>query len=88
MDVPVSWVLASGAALTGAISFLAKLIYASQQKQIDILRSEIQEMRDVSKARSKMIDDQNKTIHNLQDQVTSMIAVLKNFGYDIPESSD
>lgn len=76
MSVPVSWVLASGAALAGAISFLAKLIYASQQKQIDLLRDEIKEMRETSKARSKMIEDQNTLIHKLQDQCSDMINAL------------
>jgi hypothetical protein len=78
LQVPVSWVLASGATLAGAISFLAKLIYASQQKQIDILRDEIKEMREVSRMRSKMIEDQNTLIHKLQDQISDMIDALAN----------
>ena len=43
MSVPVAWVLASGAALAAAISGLAKLVYNSQQKQIDALRDEMKD---------------------------------------------
>lgn len=72
MSVPVGWVLASGATLAGAISFLAKLIYNSQQKQIDALRDEIKEMRKLSDERSKIIETQNSIILNLQKDIADL----------------
>ena len=72
MSVPVAWVLASGAALAGAISFLAKLVYASQQKQIDILRDEIKGMREISKSRSLTIEAQDRIIVGLQKDISDL----------------
>lgn len=72
MSVPVSWVLASGGALAGAISFLANLVYKSQQKQIDGLREAMEDMRKVSQARSKTIDTQNTIILNLQKDIADL----------------
>ena len=69
MSVPVGWVLASGASLAGAISFLARLVYNSQQKQIDGLRDAMEDMRKVSQTRSKTIDTQNTIILNLQKDI-------------------
>lgn len=72
MSVPVSWVLASGAALAAAISGLAKLIYNSQQKQIDALRDEIKEMRKVSDSRATIISTQSEIILNLQADIKDL----------------
>tara|TARA_R110000772_G_scaffold268565_2_gene396225 strand:- start:9273 stop:9569 length:297 start_codon:yes stop_codon:yes gene_type:complete len=72
LSVPVGWVLASGATLSGAISYLARLIYNSQQAQIDILREEIREMRKINEARSAIIVGQNETIIALQDDIRDL----------------
>lgn len=72
MSVPVSWVLGSGGTLALAITYLAKLIHTGQQKQIDLLRDEIKEMREVSRVRSETILSQNKTIEALQDDIKDL----------------
>lgn len=72
MSVPVGWVLASGAALAGAISGLARLVYSSQQKQIDALRDEIKEMRKISEGRATTILKQTEVILNLQNDIKDL----------------
>ena len=72
MSVPVSWVLASGAAMAGSITTLAGLIYKSQQKQIDILREEIAALRVISSDRSSTIKSLNIANAKLQDDVQDL----------------
>lgn len=79
MSVPVSWVLASGSALAMAISFLARLLYNSQQKQINLqqkqidnFQKELDYMREISKQRNETIKAQNEIIANLQQDIKDL----------------
>ena len=79
MNVPVGWVLASGATLAGAISTLAGLIYKSQQKQIDALGLEIANVRRINESQADTIKQQNQIILNLQQDITDLKVRLRKY---------
>ena len=65
MSVPVSWVLASGATLAGAISALAGIIYTTMNARIN-------DLRDTLQRRGVTMTAQQKTITALQSDISDL----------------
>lgn len=66
MAVPVSWVLASGAALAGSITALAGIIYKSQNARITDLQAALDRRGDISRNQEEMIRKLQTDVQDLK----------------------